>query len=198
MVERSPFCEQRLQDGIGKGLRVEDPLETVQHLPATPSCVFSYHECTSTACSVASWIPIDSSANPGFAYLRACALSGRGRGRKFRSLRAPESLSSRGAGPVSLSLRAPRTGQRSRKPGTEDRPPKGVGNSAPRETFRTGCRKARAESRFRWRTKRQPVRGTLSLFQPSLRAAVPVDAPLPVDVQVTLRDPADETAASWF
>jgi hypothetical protein len=73
---------------------------------------------------------------------------------------------------------------------------KGVGNSAPRETFRTGCRKARAESRFRWRTKRQPVRGTLSPFEPPPRAAVPVDAPAPVDIQVGIaaRDPADETA----
>jgi hypothetical protein len=73
---------------------------------------------------------------------------------------------------------------------------KGVGNSAPRETFRTGCRKARAESRFRWRTKRQPVRGTLSPFEPPPRAAVPVDAPPPVDIQlgIAARDPTDETA----
>jgi hypothetical protein len=73
---------------------------------------------------------------------------------------------------------------------------KGAGNSAPREPFRTGRRKARAESRFGWRTKRQPVRGTLSPFEPAPRAAVPVDAPPPVNVQVSIppRDPADETA----
>jgi hypothetical protein len=73
---------------------------------------------------------------------------------------------------------------------------KGTGNSASRETFRTGRRKARAESRFRWRTKRQPVRGTLSTFEPPPRAAVPVDAPPPVNVQVGIspQDPADETA----
>jgi hypothetical protein len=92
----------------------------------------------------------------------------------------------------------PRTGQRSRKPGTEDRLPKGVGNSAPRETFRTGRRKARAKSRFRWRTKRQPVRGTLSSFEPALRAAVSVNAPLLVDVQVGVRDSADETVGDTF
>jgi hypothetical protein len=73
---------------------------------------------------------------------------------------------------------------------------KGVGNSAPSETFRTGRRKARAESRFRWRTKGQPVRGTLSPLEPPPRAAVPVDAPSPVDIQVGVpaRDPADGTA----
>lgn len=74
---------------------------------------------------------------------------------------------------------------------------KRVGNSAPRETFRTGRRKARAESRFRWRTKRQPVRGTLpSPFEPALRAAVPVDAPLSVDIEDgrAACNPADGTA----
>src|SRR5262249_827842 len=74
---------------------------------------------------------------------------------------------------------------------------KRVGNSAPRETFRTGRRKARAESRFRWWTKRRPVRGTLlAPFEPPLRAAVAVDAPLSVDIEDRLAacDPADDAA----
>jgi hypothetical protein len=40
------------------------------------------------------------------------------------------------------------------------------------------------------------VRGTLSPFEPPPRAAVPVDAPPPVDIQlgIAARDPTDETA----
>jgi len=116
--------------------------------------------------------------------------------RKSRSFRAPQNGDPKCGSTRSVCSTRPAQGSGVGSPGRRIDSRKGVGNSAPRETFRTGCRKARAESRFRWRTKRQPVRGTLLPFEPPPRAAVPVDAPAPVDVQVgiTPRDPADETA----
>jgi len=116
--------------------------------------------------------------------------------RKSRSFRAPRNGDPKRCSTRSVCSVRPARGSGVGSPGRRIDSRKGVGNSAPRETFRTGCRKARAESRFRWRTKRQPVRGTLSPFEPPPRAAVPVDAPAPVDIQVGVaaRDPADETA----
>jgi hypothetical protein len=107
-----------------------------------------------------------------------------------------ESGSPSGARRVRYLCARPARGSGVGSPGRRIGSRKGAGNSAPRETFRTGRRKARAESRFGWRTKRQPVRGTLSPFEPAPRAAVPVDAPPPVNVQISIppRDPADETA----
>jgi hypothetical protein len=116
--------------------------------------------------------------------------------RKSRSFRAPRiGILRRPSARWYFSAR-PARGSGVGSPGRRIDSRKGVGNSAPTDTFRTGCRKARAESRFRWWTKRQPVRGTLSLFEPPPRAAVPVDAPPPVDIQLDIaaREPTDETA----
>ncbi len=122
-------------------------------------------------------------------------LSAEAEERKSRSFRAPRIGTPKRRSMRSVCSARPARGSGVGSPGRRIDSRKGVGNSAPRETFRTGCRKARAESRFRWQTKRQPVRGTLSPFEPPPRAAVPVDAPPPVDIQlgITARDPADET-----